>query len=237
MEASPSKVEERLMPSTAEAASKSRPALVELTAFTFFSAIMDRSLYSFAVNFRIKSASSASIFKNIGSDYENVILMPTVQECMKSVCAKYTAEQLITDRAQVGEEIKAQLVSKVDEYGIEIEKFNIVNFDFSSEFNEAIEAKQVAEQNLLKTKTEQEQAIVVAEAEAKKKVIAADAEATSIKTKAEAQAEANKTISESLSNELIKYQTIDKWDGVLPKVANDANPLISLDLDEQKTAE
>ena len=63
-----------------------------------------------AVNFRIKSASSASIFKNIGSDYENVILMPTVQECMKSVCAKYTAEQLITDRAQVGEEIKAQLV-------------------------------------------------------------------------------------------------------------------------------
>ena len=182
-----------------------------------------------AVNFRIKSASSASIFKNIGSDYENVILMPTVQECMKSVCAKYTAEQLITDRAQVGEEIKAQLVSKVDEYGIEIEKFNIVNFDFSSEFNEAIEAKQVAEQNLLKTKTEQEQA--------KKKVIAADAEATSIKTKAEAQAEANKTISESLSNELIKYQTIDKWDGVLPKVANDANPLISLDLDEQKTAE
>lgn len=190
-----------------------------------------------AVNFRIKSASSASIFKNIGSDYENVILMPTVQECMKSVCAKYTAEQLITDRAQVGEEIKAQLVSKVDEYGIEIEKFNIVNFDFSSEFNEAIEAKQVAEQNLLKTKTEQEQAIVVAEAEAKKKVIAADAEATSIKTKAEAQAEANKTISESLSNELIKYQTIDKWDGVLPKVANDANPLISLDLDEQKTAE
>ena len=189
------------------------------------------------VNSRIKSASSASIFKNIGSDYENVILMPTVQECMKSVCAKYTAEQLITDRAQVGEEIKAQLVSKVDEYGIEIEKFNIVNFDFSSEFNEAIEAKQVAEQNLLKTKTEQEQAIVVAEAEAKKKVIAADAEATSIKTKAEAQAEANKTISESLSNELIKYQTIDKWDGVLPKVANDANPLISFDLDEQKTAE
>ena len=190
-----------------------------------------------AVNFRIKSASSASIFKNIGSDYENVILMPTVQECMKSVCAKYTAEQLITDRAQVGEEIKAQLVSKVDEYGIEIEKFYIVNIDFYSDYNDAIEAKQVAEQNLLKTKTEQEQAIVVAEAEAKKKVIAADAEATSIKTKAEAQAEANKTISESLSNELIKYQTIDKWDGVLPKVANDANPLISLDLDEQKTAE
>lgn len=185
-----------------------------------------------AVNFRIKTASSASIYKNIGTDYQNVILMPTVQECMKSVCAKYTAEQLITERAQVGDEIKEQLIEKVDEYGIEIEKFNIVNFDFSDEFNQAIEAKQVAEQNLLKTKTEQEQEIVVAEAEAKKKVIAADAEATSIKTKADAQAEANKTIAASLSDELIKYQTIDKWDGILPKVASDANPLVSMNLDE-----
>lgn len=190
-----------------------------------------------AVNFRIKSASSSSIFKNIGADYQNVILMPTVQECMKSVCAKYTAEQLITERAQVGDEIKSQLVEKVDEYGIEIEKFNIVNFDFSEEFNQAIEAKQVTEQNLLKTKTEQEQAIVIAEAEAKKKVIAADAEATSIKTKAEAQADANKTISASLSDEIIKYQTIDKWDGVLPKVASDANPLVSMDINDSKTAE
>ena len=78
----------------------------------------------------------------------------------------------------------------------------------------------------------QEQEIVVAEAEAKKKVIAADAEATSIKTKADAQAEANKTIAASLSDELIKYQTIDKWDGILPKVASDANPLVSMNLDE-----
>lgn len=185
-----------------------------------------------AVNYRIKNDYSASVYKNIGSDYQSVVLMPTVQESMKSVCAKYTAEQLITMRAQVGDEIKTELESRVGEYGIQIEKFNIVNFEFSNEFNEAIEAKQVAEQNLIKTKTEQEQAIVIANAEAEKKVIAAEAEATSIKTKADAQAEANKTISDSLTDELIKYQTIDKWDGVLPKVASDANPLVSLDLDD-----
>ena len=163
--------------------------------------------------------------------------MPTVQESMKAVCAKYTAEQLITSRAQLGDEIKSELEKRLSDYGIQIEKFNIVNFEFSKEFNDAIEAKQVAEQNLLKTKTEQQQAIVVAEAEAKKKVISAEADAKSIKTKATAQAQANKTLSASLNDNLIKYQTIDKWDGVLPKVAGSANPLVSLDLNDTDKAQ
>lgn len=188
-----------------------------------------------AVNFRVKTDSSASIYKNIGSDYQTVILMPAVQESMKSVSAKYTAEQLITERNKVGDEIKAQLESKVSDYGIQIEKFNIVNFDFSAEFNNAIEAKQVAEQNLLKTKTEQEEAIVVAEADAKKKVIAAEAEADAIKKKADAQAEANKELAKSLNENLIKYQAVEKWDGVMPKVASSGNPLVALDLDDSKT--
>ncbi|MBQ9868177.1 MAG: prohibitin family protein [Ruminococcus sp.] len=184
-----------------------------------------------AVNYRIRSEASARIFRDIGVDYKDVILMPTVQEGMKSVCAKYNAEQLISQRASVAEEIKTELEAKVNEYGIEIEKFNIVNFDFSKEFNEAIEAKQVAEQNLIKTRTEQNQAIVVAEAEAKKKVIAAEADAKAIKARADAQAAANKTISESLNPSLIQYQTIERWNGVLPKVAGSANPLIAMDID------
>ena len=188
-----------------------------------------------AVNYRIRSEASANIYRDIGVDYKDVILMPTVQEGMKSVCAKYNAEQLITKRASVADEIKTELEAKVAGYGIEIEKFNIVNFDFSKEFNEAIEAKQVAEQNYLKTKTEQNQAIVVAEAEAKKKVIAAEADAKAIKARADAQADANKTIAASLSPTLIQYQTIERWNGVLPKVASSANPLISLDLDDENT--
>ena len=178
-----------------------------------------------AVNYRIRSEASASIYRDIGVDYKDVILMPTVQEGMKSVCAKYNAEQLITKRASVADEIKTELEAKVAGYGIEIEKFNIVNFDFSKEFNEAIEAKQVAEQNYLKT----------AEAEAKKKVIAAEADAKAIKARADAQADANKTIAASLSPTLIQYQTIERWNGVLPKVASSANPLISLDLDDENT--
>ncbi len=185
-----------------------------------------------AVNYKIGNESSANIYQKIGSDYQSIILMPTVQESMKSVTAKYTAEELITKRAVVGEEIKETLESKVSEYGILIEKFNIVNFDFSSEFNEAIEAKQVAEQNLIKTKTEQEQAIVIAEAEAKKKTIAAQAEAEATLTKAQAQAEANEKINKSLSELVLKYEEISKWNGELPKVMSDASSLIDVGLDD-----
>ena len=211
-----------------------------------------------AVNFRVRNDASASIYKNIGPDYQTVILMPAVQESMKAVSAKYTAEQLITERNKVGNEIKDQLEAKVAELLETIQKdmletarahrdshtytaknwdefVDTVNFDFSMEFNNAIEAKQVAEQNLLKTKTEQQQAIVVAEAEAKKKVIAAEADAKAIQTKADAQAKANKELAQSLNDKLINYQAIEKWDGILPKVASSANPLVSLDLNDSKT--
>lgn len=180
-----------------------------------------------AVNYRVGFDSSANVYKNIGKDYEDVVLLPAVQESMKSVSAKYTAEELITERAQVGSEIQTALEEKVSGYGIIIEKFNIVNFDFSSEFNEAIEAKQVAEQNLIKTRTEQEQAIVIAEAEAQQKVIAAQAEADAIAAKAQAQADANKLIAESLSSSVIEYEKIQKWDGQLP-YATGSTPIIDI---------
>ena len=153
--------------------------------------------------------------------------MPALQESVKSITAKYTAEQLITERAIVGDEIKGSLERKVNEYGLVIEKFNIVNFDFSEEFNSAIEAKQVAEQNLIKTKTEQEQAIVVAEADAKRKIIAAEAEASAITAKAQAQADANKLINDSLTDLVIEYQKLQKWNGELPKVTG-SNSLIEI---------
>lgn len=169
-----------------------------------------------AVNFKVANNYSCSIYQNIGPRYQEIVFLPAVQESVKSVSAKYTAEQLITMRPQVGEEIKQTLEEKVAEYGIIIEKFNIVDFEFSAEFNTAIEAKQVAEQNLIKTKTEQEEQLVIAKTEAEKKKLTAEAEAEAIRIKAEAQAKANKTINESLSDKLIEYEKIDKWDGELP---------------------
>jgi len=183
-----------------------------------------------AVNYRLVSNKSAEMYQNVGLDYQTVLITPVVQECMKAATAKYTAEQLITERTSVGDEVKTELDHKLNDYGIYIEKFNIVNFDFSAEFNAAIEAKQVAEQNLIKTQTEQKQQIVIAEAEAKKKVIAANAEAEAILAKAEAQADANKKIAESLSDKVLMYNQIDKWDGVMPKVTSGNNGSLMIEI-------
>ncbi|MDE6775415.1 MAG: prohibitin family protein [Ruminococcus sp.] len=187
-----------------------------------------------AVNYRLVADKSADMYQNVGLDYQTVLIAPVVQECMKSATAKYTAEQLITERQAVGDEVKSALDSKLNSYGIYIEKFNIVNFNFSAEFNNAIEAKQVAEQNLLKTETEQKQAITIAEAQAKQKVIAAEANADAILAEAEAQAEANRLLEESLSGKVIAYEQIEKWDGVMPKVVSgDSNGLlINIDTDD-----
>lgn len=186
-----------------------------------------------AVNYKLVSDNSPQMYEEVGAEYQTILIAPVVQECMKSATAKYTAEELITKRAAVGEEVKANLDSKLNSYGIYIEKFNIVNFDFSAEFNNAIEAKQVAEQNLLKTKTEQQQAIEIANAEAKKKTIAADAQAQATLTEAQAQAEANKLLEESLTEKVIAYEQIQKWNGVMPKVTgNDNGFLFNVNIDD-----
>ena len=186
-----------------------------------------------AVNYRLISDKSPDMYQNVGVDYQTILITPVVQECFKSATANYTAEQLITERQTVADDVKSALESKLNGYGIYIEKFNIVNFDFSEEFNNAIEAKQVAEQNLLKTKTEQEQAIVIANAEAEKKVISAKAEAEAIMAEAQANADANELLEKSLTPKVIAYQQIQKWNGVLPKVTgSDNGMLVNIDLDD-----
>ena len=113
-----------------------------------------------AINYHINKDDSAVIYRTIGEGYADTVLQPAIQESMKAITAQYTAEELITKRSAVGEEIGATLAEKVQEYGILIDKFNIINFDFSAEFNDAIEQKQVAEQNKLRAETEKEQKII-----------------------------------------------------------------------------
>ena len=169
-----------------------------------------------AVNYRVGPGDSVGIVRDIGAQlYVDKILSPAVQESVKSVTAKYTAEGLITERAKVGAEIATGLEDKVTAYGIVVQEFNIVNFEFSEAFNRAIEEKQVAQQDLIRVRTEQEQLVVKAEAAAK----AAEAEAQAILVKAQAQAEANRKLAESLTGSLVEYEKIKKWDGVLPQVS------------------
>lgn len=183
-----------------------------------------------AVNYHINKANSATIYTEVGMGYEDVLITPAINEVLKAVTAQYTAQQLVGNRVDVSIQLDESLNSKLNEYGIFIDDLNIINWDFSEEYIAAIEAKQVAEQNLIKTRTEQEQALVIANTEAQKQVIAAQAEADKIKLLAEANAESNNIITASLNDMLIRYETIQKWDGALPKVSGSAGTLISVDL-------
>ena len=179
-----------------------------------------------AVNYHVGKENSQTLYKNVGMGFEEVLITPAVNEVLKAVTAKYTAVELVSSRAEVSMLLDEGLNEKMNAYGIFINELNIINWDFSEEYINAVEAKQVAEQNLIKTRTEQEQALVIANTEAQKRVIAAEAEANEIKVLAQANAESNRIITESISELLIKYQTVSKWDGKLPTVMSGANDLL-----------
>lgn len=161
-----------------------------------------------AINYRVDSAKSQHIYKNIGRNYESVLVIPAVNEVLKAIAAKYTAEESVTNRTLVSEGLVVGLNEKLNEIGLYVTDVNIINFDFSEAYINAIEEKQVAQQQLLKAETEKQTAITNAEAEA---------EATKIR--AEAEAEANRILAESITAELIEYQKIEKWNGELPVVS------------------
>lgn len=170
-----------------------------------------------AINYRVDSAKSYSIFKNIGADYENVLVVPAVNEVLKAIVSEYTAEQSVTNRILISEGLVTGLNEKLNEIGLYITDVNIVDFDFSDAFINAIEEKQVAQQQLLKAETEKQTAITNAQAAAE-----------AAKIKAEGEAEANKKINESLTDKVIKNKTIDKWDGKLPKVSGGDGTIIDI---------
>lgn len=166
-----------------------------------------------SINYRVNRASSADIYKNVGNDFTNVIVNPAIQECVKSVAAKYTAEQLITERPVVSTEMEQAISEKINPYGLSIEVFNIVNFDFTEEFNKAIEAKQTAQQEALKA----EQDLARIKVEAQQTV-----------EKAEAEAEAYRLKNAELSEEVIMMEFVEKWDGKMPSVMSDAQSMFDI---------
>lgn len=170
-----------------------------------------------AINYRVDTSKSYSIYKNVGADYENVLVVPAVNEVLKAITAKYTAEESVTNRVLISDGLVEGLNSKLNDQGLFITDVNIINFDFSEAFINAIEEKQVAQQKLLKAETEKQTAITNAEAEAE-----------SAKIKAEGEAAANKTINESLTDSVIENKKVDKWDGKLPTVTGGNGTILDI---------
>lgn len=178
-----------------------------------------------AINYRVDQEKAFELYKTVGMGYEEIIIKPATQESMKLTIAKYTAEELITKRAEVATTLQKNLTDKLETKGILIETTNIVNLDFSVAYNNAIEQKQVAEQEAKKA----EQELVKSKVEAEKKVVEAQAEADAKLIKAKADAEAAKVQKNELTKELIQLKWIEKWDGQLPttSLGNDSSLILN----------
>lgn len=160
-----------------------------------------------AVNGNIKASSAIEIYRNVGNtEYiSDKIIAPAIQESVKAATAKYTAEELIAKRTLVSQDIKASLVEKLAKYGFNISDVNIVNFQFSQWFDQAIEAKVKAEQEAFAEKNKLESV----KFQAQQSIERAKAEAESIRIQAEA-------IKSQGGAEYVNLKWIEKWDGKLP---------------------
>ena len=215
-----------------------REQRVPFTMQAFSSDIQEVSI-SGSVNLNIDKSTAMNLYREVGTNYLNILVMPRISEEVKSVISKYTAEGLIVNRNNLSIEMADLLKSALAQQGINILSVAVEDVDFSDAFTNAVEAKQVATQEKQKAQTEQERmtmeekaaserAIIIANAEAEKAKIAAQADLEVVKIQAEAalyagekEAEMNKRIAEALSDELIKYYWIKQWNGKLPTVSTD----------------
>ncbi|OGW30950.1 MAG: HflC protein [Nitrospirae bacterium GWF2_44_13] len=163
-----------------------------------------------ALNYHVIPDKANIVYQSIGIQFKERIIDPAVQEVVKAVTAKYSAEELITKRPAVSEAMRANLAERLMAHNIAVDAFSIVGFSFSKIFMEAIESKQTAEQLALKSKRDLDRIKI----EAEQKVTTAKAEAEGLRLQ--------KT---NISPDLIELRKIDanlraieKWNGILPQV-------------------
>lgn len=174
-----------------------------------------------AVNYNVDPSKANSLYREIGNDFKKVIIEPTIYESVKQGMSQYTAEELITKRSEVSNVIVSLLIEKLQSKGITITALNITDLSFSKEFDEAIEKKQVTEQQTQQAKYELEKAKV----ENEKKIENAKAEAEVMKRQ-------NQQITENtlkLKELEVKQKLIEKWNGQLPgTILGDNIPILNL---------
>ncbi|MBU1179758.1 prohibitin family protein [Patescibacteria group bacterium] len=168
-----------------------------------------------ALNYHLDPKLVNKIWQDVGKDYNSRIIAPSIQEAVKATTAKFTAEELITKREDVKDEIKKNLAKRLLTNHIVVDELNITSFDFSKAFNDAIEQKVTAEQLKLKASRDLERI----EIEADQKIAEAEGKAKAIRVEAQAL---------SQNAKVVELRWIEKWDGKVPTYWGSASPFIGL---------
>ena len=226
---------------------RTQKSSVDMQAFSSDIQQMDLSC---TINYTVDSSTAQNLYKIVGENYYNTVMAPRIQECTKAVFALYSAETLMGVRSSLSTQVMDLLAPEMKAYGITISSVSIENVDFSDAFTDAVEAKQVAEQNKLRTETEQATQVSIANAEAERRIIAANAEAEerAILAQADAEvakiqadaakyagqkeAEMNEKIASSLTEDLLTYFKYERWDGKLPVFVGGSGESMLIDIQD-----
>ena len=167
---------------------------------------------TYTVNYQISKTNAQNLYRDVGTGYLETVVNPTIQETVKTIIAKYTAEDLIAKRAEVAVEIEELLTINLARYNIDVSSTAIENMDFTDSFTTAVEAKAVAAQQKLQAQIEQDRLTMEAMQAAERAKLEAAAQAEVDKTKANAakeiaeiQAEADKIVAQ-ISADSAEYQ-------------------------------
>ncbi len=198
--------------------------LVQVVAFDAVAEAASRDLQDVkakvTLNYSLDPAQVVDIYRRLRHDYEFRIIKPAIQEAVKASTARFTAEELITRRPEVRDSIQQNLTQRLDRFGILTQAMSITDFAFSKSFNEAIEAKVTATQQVLKAERDLQRVRLEAQQQIEQ---------------ARAQAEALRIQKQNVTPELVElrrieaqFRAIDKWDGHMPTYV--AGPVPILDV-------
>jgi regulator of protease activity HflC (stomatin/prohibitin superfamily) len=160
----------------------------------------------------------------VGLDFADKVIDPAFNDFVKEVVPTYPIGEILPKREEIRKRAMGKLGENLARYHIIVDDIYFANIRFSAEYEKAIEAKQVAQQQV----ETQRQVLAQREIEAQQKVATAKGEAESIQVVAQGQAKANDALSRSISPILVQYKSIEKWNGILPQVSGGAVPFFNL---------
>jgi prohibitin 2 len=193
-----------------------------------------------ALNYHLDPDNSQNVYKELGPEYADRVIVPAIQESVKQVTARFNAEELITQRESVKTEIEQQIRARLATYNIIVDAISITEFEFSPEFVRAVEAKVAAQQRALQAQNElrrieieAQQAEARAVGEQQANIARAEGVRQSNVLQAEGEAQAITTIDEQLrqSPSYLEWLKSQRWDGQLPLVVGGGEgetPFISI---------
>ena len=176
------------------------------------------------MNFHIDPSYVNDLYQKVGLDFADKVIDPAFNDFVKEVVPTYPIGEILPKREEIRKRAMGKLGENLARYHIIVDDIYFANIRFSPGYEGAVEAKQVAQQQV----ETQRQVLAQKEIEAQQKVATAKGEAESILVVAQGQAKANDALSRSISPILVQYKSIEKWNGILPQVSGGAVPFIDL---------